>query len=136
MSTTKLNRSDVLNKLMEVRGNALAIAGLGSPVWDLAASDHQPENFYNWGGMGCAISMGLGCALAQPKRNIWVITGDGEALMGVGSFATVANQRPDNLVIIILDNEHTMVRQACKKPIHRGAQTSRLWQLVPVSQQQ
>ncbi len=106
MSTTKLNRSDVLNKLMEVRGNALAIAGLGSPVWDLAASDHQPENFYNWGGMGCAISMGLGCALAQPKRNIWVITGDGEALMGVGSFATVANQRPDNLVIIILDNEH------------------------------
>ena len=44
MSTTKLNRSDVLNKLMEVRGNALAIAGLGSPVWDLAASDHQPEN--------------------------------------------------------------------------------------------
>ena len=48
MSTTKLNRSDVLNKLMEVRGNALAIAGLGSPVWDLAASDHQPENFYNW----------------------------------------------------------------------------------------
>ena len=50
--------------------------------------------------------MGLGCALAQPKRNIWVITGDGEALMGVGSFATVANQRPDNLVIIILDNEH------------------------------
>ena len=46
MSTTKLNRSDVLNKLMEVRGNALAIAGLGSPVWDLAASDHQPENFY------------------------------------------------------------------------------------------
>ena len=91
---------------MEVRGNALAIAGLGSPVWDLAASDHQPENFYNWGGMGCAVSMGLGCALAQPKRNVWVITGDGEALMGVGSFATVANQRPDNLVIIILDNEH------------------------------
>ena len=106
IASTKLNRSDVLNKLMEVRGNALAIAGLGSPVWDLAASDHQPENFYNWGGMGCAISMGLGCALAQPKRNIWVITGDGEALMGVGSFATVANQRPDNLVIIILDNEH------------------------------
>ena len=106
MLTTKLNRSDVLNKLMEVRGNALAIAGLGSPVWDLAASDHQPENFYNWGGMGCAVSMGLGCALAQPKRNVWVITGDGEALMGVGSFATVANQRPDNLVIIILDNEN------------------------------
>tara|TARA_Y100000588_G_scaffold345974_1_gene393662 strand:+ start:1389 stop:1943 length:555 start_codon:yes stop_codon:yes gene_type:complete len=91
---------------MSERGNALAIAGLGSPVWDLAASDHRPENFYNWGGMGCAISMGLGCALAQPSRKVWVITGDGEALMGVGSFATVANQAPNNLAIIVLDNEH------------------------------
>ncbi len=33
---------------------------------------------------------------------VWAVL----ALMGVGSFATVANQRPDNLVIIILDNEH------------------------------
>lgn len=106
MSQTKLNRTEVMKKLMVVRGNALAIAGLGSPVWDLAAADHRPENFYNWGGMGCAVSMGLGCALAQPERKVWVITGDGEALMGVGSFATVANQRPENLAIFILDNEH------------------------------
>ena len=42
MSKIRLNRSDVLDKLMKVRGNALAIAGLGSPVWDLAAADHQP----------------------------------------------------------------------------------------------
>jgi thiamine pyrophosphate-dependent acetolactate synthase large subunit-like protein len=106
MSDPKLNRSDVMEKLMAVRGDALAIAGLGSPVWDLASSDHKPENFYLWGGMGCAVSMGLGCALAQPDRGVWVITGDGEALMGVGSFATVGIQRPRNLAVIVLDNEH------------------------------
>jgi thiamine pyrophosphate-dependent acetolactate synthase large subunit-like protein len=106
MSDPKLNRSDVMKKLMAVRGDALAIAGLGSPVWDLASSDHKPENFYLWGGMGCAVSMGLGCALAQPERGVWVITGDGEALMGVGSFATVGIQRPRNLAVIVLDNEH------------------------------
>ncbi|MDE0808693.1 MAG: thiamine pyrophosphate-dependent enzyme [Alphaproteobacteria bacterium] len=106
MSDPKLNRSDVMKKLMAVRGDALAIAGLGSPVWDLASSDHKPENFYLWGGMGCAVSMGLGCALAQPDRGVWVITGDGEALMGVGSFATVGIQRPRNLAVIVLDNEH------------------------------
>jgi thiamine pyrophosphate-dependent acetolactate synthase large subunit-like protein len=106
MSDPKLNRSDVMKTLMAVRGDALAIAGLGSPVWDLASSDHKPENFYLWGGMGCAVSMGLGCALAQPDRGVWVITGDGEALMGVGSFATVGIQRPRNLVVIVLDNEH------------------------------
>jgi thiamine pyrophosphate-dependent acetolactate synthase large subunit-like protein len=106
MSDLKLNRSDVMKRIMDVRNNALVITGLGSPVWDLAASDHRPENFYSWGGMGCAISMGLGCALAQSDKKIWVITGDGEALMGLGSLATVAAQRPTNLAIIVLDNEH------------------------------
>jgi|TARA_B110000438_G_scaffold47219_1_gene47490 thiamine pyrophosphate-dependent acetolactate synthase large subunit-like protein len=106
MSDLKLNRGDVMKKIMVVRNNALVITGLGSPVWDLAASDHRPDNFYSWGGMGCAISMGLGCALAQKDKKVWVITGDGEALMGIGSLATVAAQRPTNLAIIVLDNEH------------------------------
>ncbi|MBL6598898.1 MAG: aldehyde dehydrogenase [Alphaproteobacteria bacterium] len=106
MSKPTLDRADVMKKLMTVRGDALAIAGLGSPVWDIASSDHRPENFYLWGGMGCAVSMGLGCAMAQSGRNVWVVTGDGEALMGVGSFATVAAQRPANLAVIVLDNEH------------------------------
>ena len=106
MSDLKLNRSDVMKRIMDVRNNALVITGLGSPVWDLAASDHRPDNFYSWGGMGCAISMGLGCALAQSNKKVWVITGDGEALMGLGSLATVAAQRPTNLAIIVLDNEH------------------------------
>jgi len=34
-----------------------------------------------------------------------VITGDGEMLMGMGSLATVALQKPANLSIIVLDNE-------------------------------
>jgi thiamine pyrophosphate-dependent acetolactate synthase large subunit-like protein len=34
-----------------------------------------------------------------------VITGDGEMLMGLGSLATIAQHRPPNLSIIILDNE-------------------------------
>ena len=106
MSKPTLDRADVMKKLMTMRGDALAIAGLGSPVWDIASSDHRPENFYLWGGMGCAVSMGLGCAMAQRGRNVWVVTGDGEALMGVGSFATVAAQRPSNLAVIVLDNEH------------------------------
>ena len=50
--------------------------------------------------------MGLGCALAQSDKKVWVITGDGEALMGLGSLATVAAQRPSNLAVIVLDNEH------------------------------
>ena len=49
--------------------------------------------------------MGLGLALAQPKKRVLVITGDGDMLMSLGSLATVAAQQPDNLAIVVLDNE-------------------------------
>ena len=50
--------------------------------------------------------MGLGLALAQPKRRVLVATGDGELLMNVGALATIALQNPPNLTIICVDNGH------------------------------
>ncbi len=35
-----------------------------------------------------------------------VVTGDGEMLMGVGALATIAVQKPENLSVVVLDNEH------------------------------
>jgi thiamine pyrophosphate-dependent acetolactate synthase large subunit-like protein len=55
--------------------------------------------------MGQAAMMGLGLALAQPRRRVLVITGDGEMLMGLGSLATIGVQRPANLSIVVIDNE-------------------------------
>ena len=49
--------------------------------------------------------IGLGLALAQPKRKVLVITGDGEMLMNVGSLASIAVEAPKNLTIAVLDNE-------------------------------
>ena len=42
--------------------------------------------------------IGLGLALAQPERRVLVLTGDGEALMGLGSLATIGVKGPQNLV--------------------------------------
>jgi thiamine pyrophosphate-dependent acetolactate synthase large subunit-like protein len=55
--------------------------------------------------MGQAAMMGLGLALAQPKRRVLVITGDGEMLMGLGSLATIGVQKPKNLTVAVIDNE-------------------------------
>ena len=55
--------------------------------------------------MGQAAMMGLGLALAQPRRRVLVITGDGEMLMGLGSLATIGVQKPENLSIVVIDNE-------------------------------
>lgn len=101
-----LDRRVTTAGILKQRGKALIVAGLGAPCWDMAAAGDDPLNFYAWGGMGGAAMIGLGLALAQPARRVLVITGDGEMLMGLGSLATIAAQRPRNLAILVQDNEH------------------------------
>ncbi len=102
----KIDRRDLARILLEDRGGMLVVAGLGAPAWDITAVGDGPQNFPLWGGMGGAAMIGLGLALAQPERQVLVLTGDGEMLMGIGSLATVAHQAPRNLSIVVQDNEH------------------------------
>jgi thiamine pyrophosphate-dependent acetolactate synthase large subunit-like protein len=102
----KIDRRDLARVLLEDRGGMLVVAGLGAPAWDITAVGDGPQNFPLWGGMGGAAMIGLGLALAQPDRQVLVLTGDGEMLMGIGSLATVAHQAPKNLAIVVQDNEH------------------------------
>lgn len=101
-----LDRRAVVRELLADRGELLVVGGLGSPSWDITAAGDHPLNFPLWGGMGGAAMVGLGLALAQPARRVLVITGDGEALMGLGALATIGVARPGNLAIVVLDNEH------------------------------
>lgn len=101
-----LDRRKVVAALLADRGDALVVTGLGSPTYDTFAAGDHDLNFYLWGGMGGAAMAGLGLALAQPKRRVLVITGDGEMLMGLGALATIAAEAPKNLAIAVLDNGH------------------------------
>ena len=83
----------------------MVVAGLGSTAWDCTAAGDSPLTFPLWGAMGQAAMIGLGLALAQPKRRVLVITGDGEMLMGLGSLATIGVQKPANLSVVVIDNE-------------------------------
>lgn len=100
-----LDRRAVVNGLLAKRGDLLVVAGLGASAWDITAAGDHPLNFPLWGGMGSAAMVGLGLAIAQPDRRVLVVTGDGEMLMGLGSFATIAVQAPKNLAVVVLDNE-------------------------------
>jgi thiamine pyrophosphate-dependent acetolactate synthase large subunit-like protein len=102
----ELARRSAIARILADRGDMLVVTGLGSPTYDCAAVGDHPLNFYLWGAMGRAVTVGLGLALAQPKRRVLVITGDGEMLMGLGALATVAVKRPDNLAILVIHNEH------------------------------
>jgi len=100
-----MKRRDVVRSLLKNRKDLLVVAGLGSTAWDCTAAGDSPLTFPMWGAMGQAAMMGLGLALAQPKRRVLVVTGDGEALMGLGALATIGVQKPANLTVVVIDNE-------------------------------
>jgi thiamine pyrophosphate-dependent acetolactate synthase large subunit-like protein len=99
-----LDRRAVAATLLREPGDLLVVTGLGAPSYDAAAAGDRPLNFYLWGAMGGAAMVGLGLALAQPRRRVLVLTGDGEMLMGMGSLATIAAAGAPNLAIAVLDN--------------------------------
>ena len=100
-----LHRREVAEILLSERKDLLVVAGLCSTAWDITAAGDSPLSFPLWGAMGNAAMIGLGLALAQPKRRVLVITGDGEMLMGMGSLATIGVQKPKNLSVVVIDNE-------------------------------
>jgi thiamine pyrophosphate-dependent acetolactate synthase large subunit-like protein len=81
------------------------IASLGHPAYDLFAVEDRSANFYTWGSMGLASSIGLGLAMTRPELPVVVLDGDGSLLMNLGSLATIAWCRPSKLVLIVWDNE-------------------------------
>jgi thiamine pyrophosphate-dependent acetolactate synthase large subunit-like protein len=99
-----LDRREAVARLLQDRGDALVVSGLGSPSYDVFAAGDHDANFYLWGAMGGAAMVGLGLALAQPERPVLVITGDGEQLMGMGGLATIGAAGPANLTVAVLDN--------------------------------
>ena len=101
-----IERRAAVEHLLQNRDDMLVVCGLGSSTYDVYAAGDHHANFYLWGAMGGAVMIGLGLAIAEPDRQVMVITGDGEALMGVGALATVAAQKPNNLSIVVLDNGH------------------------------
>jgi sulfopyruvate decarboxylase subunit beta len=68
-----------------------------------AARDRE-ASFYMIGSMGLASSIGLGIALAQPRRRVLIFDGDGNVLMNLSALATIGARRPPNLVHFCFDN--------------------------------
>jgi thiamine pyrophosphate-dependent acetolactate synthase large subunit-like protein len=118
-----LDRREVVKAILDRRGDALVVTGLGSSCYDCGVHDHL-NTFYLWGAMGAAAMVGLGLALAQPQRRVIVITGDGEMLMGLGALATIGAKQPQNLSIVVMDNE--LYAETGMQPTHtsRGVSLS------------
>lgn len=80
------------------------IATTGFTGRALYAVEDRPNQFYMAGSMGCALSVGLGLAVARPDLRVVVIDGDGALLMRLGALAMAGSCRPPNLLHLVLDN--------------------------------
>ena len=98
-------RSAVAALLQDIDDNFLIVASVGTPTLDVAAARERPQNFYVRGAMGTASSVALGLALAQRQKRVLAVLGDAELLMTAGSLATIAVMAPENLSLIVIDNE-------------------------------
>jgi thiamine pyrophosphate-dependent acetolactate synthase large subunit-like protein len=100
-----VNQRDAFRTLAEYVGDELVVTGIGSQTQLWHSILHRPGNFYLSGPMGQAIPFGLGLALARPKERVIAVEGDGSLLMNLGALASAAQHQPENLLILLMDNE-------------------------------
>jgi phosphonopyruvate decarboxylase len=116
-----VNRVEATHLIVGLAGDAPIVASLGHPAYDLFAAGDRAQNFYTWGSMGLASSIGLGLALMRPDVRVIVLDGDGSLLMNLGSLATIGLLQPPNLVVVVMDNEEYATTGGQSTPTAHGA---------------
>ena len=99
-----INRVEGSKYLLSKVTDELIVGGVGNPASDLAAAGDRDLNFYFWNAMGSTASFGLGLVMAQPRKRVVVLDGDGGLLMNLGALATETVRYPENLIHIVWDN--------------------------------
>ena len=98
----------IRKEAVEIIGNYVGknpiISANGFMSRDLFEVNDKKSNFYMIGSMGLASSIGLGIALKNPKKQVFVFDGDGNILMNLGSLVTIGSLKPKNLIHVVFDN--------------------------------
>ena len=97
-------RKEAVQIIAKSTGKNPIVSANGFMSRDLFEINDKESNFYMIGSMGLASSIGLGIAIKNPKKRIFVFDGDGNILMNLGSLVTIGSLKPKNLVHIVFDN--------------------------------
>jgi sulfopyruvate decarboxylase subunit beta len=99
-----LTKQQLLAPLAELRNDAVVVTTMGtvrpwgqhsSSEFDFASADSA---------MGHAADLALGIALAQPRRKVICLNGDGSMLMTLGTLVTVAHSGAANFILFVVEN--------------------------------
>jgi thiamine pyrophosphate-dependent acetolactate synthase large subunit-like protein len=98
-----MTHREALEVLAAQRGERIVVTTMGSVALWPELSDSPLDFHYIPSAMGHGPDLGLGLAMAQPKRGVIVLNGDGCMVMNLGVLVTLASH-PANLFLIIIDN--------------------------------
>lgn len=105
-----MNREEAVAAVIDVFGeNAVYLGTTGRATREVNEQLKlhgigEGHEFQNVGSMGHVSSVGLGIALAQPKKKVVVFDGDAAAVMHMGALATNCRYKAPNLIHIVLNN--------------------------------
>src|ERR1700730_8860478 len=98
-----MTHREALEVLAACRGRHVVITTHGSVDDWVSLSDTPLDFSYVPTSMGQGPALGLGLALAQSRRGVVVVTGDGSLLMNLGCLVTLANC-PADVFLVLIDN--------------------------------
>lgn len=99
-----MKRFEAISRIVDSISDEILVCNLGAPSRELFHIKDRNENFYMLGSMGLVSSIAFGIAISKPNKMVWCIDGDGSLLMNLGSLSTIANNKPNNLTLIVIDN--------------------------------
>lgn len=100
----ELTRIDALNSIIKTRQNdSILVATTGKTGRELFSLGENVNDIYCVGSMGYANALAHGISLTTNKH-VYVIDGDGAALMHLGNLSSIGASAPKNFTHIILDN--------------------------------
>jgi thiamine pyrophosphate-dependent acetolactate synthase large subunit-like protein len=99
-----IRKTAITIALKQIESDDRIISANGFISRDLFSISDTRSDFYMIGSMGLASSIGLGIALKDPGKKVFVFDGDGNILMNLGSLTTIGTLKPKNLVHVVFDN--------------------------------
>ena len=101
-----MKRFDCMKALARRLSDELVILSLGASVdeWYNAAPHMREASLFQQQ-LGCVTPQAFGLAAGLPHRRIVSLDTDGGMMFNLGILATIANEQPNNLFIVVWDNE-------------------------------
>src|SRR5688572_16865995 len=100
-----MDTAELLKVFNRHRGDAIVVPGRGGRHWVGISGRRNRDLELGDPAMGGHASFSMGLALALPQHKVVLFDSEGDIQMGMGIFATIAEQQPRNFYHFMLDNE-------------------------------